>query len=140
MIVALVMGVVGASVLGITLAPDAAFLALAPGLIAVSVGDGVIFTTMFIAAATGVADHQQGVASAIVSTASGIGAVVGLAVLVLVANVGIEGLTGEPLRLAVSEGIARVAYAIACGVTLMLVIVTGFQARSSKQVRNYDYT
>jgi MFS family permease len=140
MIVALMMGVVGASVLGITVAPDASFLALTPGLIAVSVGDGFIFTAMFIAAATGVPDDQQGVASGIVSTASGIGAVVGLAVLVLVANVGTEGLTGEPLRIAVSEGIARVAYAIACGVTLMLVIVMGFRVRSGKQVGNYYYT
>ena len=127
MIVALMMGVVGASALGVTVSPDASFVALAPGLIAVSVGDGFIFTAMFIAAATGVPDHQQGVASGIVSTASGIGAVVGLAVLVLVANIGTEGLTGEPLRIAVSEGIARVAYAIACGVMLMLVIVAGFR-------------
>jgi hypothetical protein len=50
MMVALMMGVVGASVLGLTVSPDASFLALAPGLIAVSVGDGFIFTAMFIAA------------------------------------------------------------------------------------------
>jgi hypothetical protein len=50
------------------------------------------------------------------------GAAVGLAVLVLVANAGTQGLSSEPLRIAVSEGIARVAYAIACGVMLMLVI------------------
>jgi hypothetical protein len=47
------MGVVGASALGVTVSPDASFLALAPGLIAVSVGDGFIFTAMFIAASTG---------------------------------------------------------------------------------------
>ena len=136
MIVALMLGVVGASALGVTVSPDASFLALAPGLIAVSVGDGFIFTAMFIAAATGVPDHQQGVASGIVSTASGIGVVVGLAVLVLVANVGTEGLTGEPLRITVSEGIARVAYAIACGVMLMLFIVMGFRVRSGKHAGN----
>jgi MFS family permease len=130
MIAALMMGVAGASALGVTVSPEASFLTLAPGLIAVSVGDGFIFTAMFIAAATGVPDHQQGVASGIVSTASGIGAVVGLAVLVLVANGGTEGLTGEPLRIAVSEGIGRVAYAIACGVMLMLCIVIGFRLRS----------
>jgi MFS family permease len=128
----LLMGVAGASVLGVTVSPDASFFALAPALIMVSVGDGIIFTAMFIAAATGVPDHQQGVASGIVSTASGIGAVVGLAVLVLVANVGTEGLTGEPLRIAVSEGIARVTYAVACGVMLMLFIVIGFPVRSGK--------
>jgi hypothetical protein len=99
-----------------------------PGLIAVSVGDGVIFTTMFIAAATSVPDHEQGVASGIVSTASGIGAVVGLAVLVLVANLGVQGLSGEPLRIAVADGISRVAYTIACGVMLMLAILIGFRA------------
>jgi MFS family permease len=129
MIAALMIGVAGASALGVAVSPDASFLALAPGLIMVSVGDGFIFTAMFIAAATGVPDHQQGVASGIVSTASGIGAVVGLAVLVLVANVGAEGLTGEPLRIAVSEGIARVAYAIACGVLSMLFMVMGFRQR-----------
>jgi len=132
MMVALMMGVAGASALGATVSPDASFFALAPGLIMVSVGDGIIFTAMFIAAATGVPNHQQGVASGIVSTASGVGAAVGLAVLVLVANVGTEGLTGEPLRIAVSEGIARVAYVIACGVMLMLFIVTGFRVRSGR--------
>src|SRR4030095_12516709 len=73
MIVALMIGVVGASVLGLAVSPDASFLALAPGLVAVSIGDGCVFTAMFIAAATRVPDHQQGVASAIVSTASRIG-------------------------------------------------------------------
>jgi EmrB/QacA subfamily drug resistance transporter len=136
MIVALMIGLAGALTLGVTVSPDASFFALAPGLILASVGDGVIFTAMFIAAATGVPDHQQGVASGIVSTASGIGAVVGLAVLVLVANVGTEGLTGEPLRVAASEGIARVAYAIACGVMLMLFIVTAFRVPSGTHTRN----
>ena len=135
MSVALVIGAGGASALGFTISPDASLRALVPGLIAVSVGDGVIFTAMFIAAATGVPDHQQGVASGIVSTASGIGAVVGLAVLVLVANAGIEGLTGESLRIAAAGGIARVAYAIACGVMLMLFIVIGFRVRSGKPTR-----
>jgi MFS family permease len=130
MIGAVMIGVAGASALGVTVSPDASFFALAPGLILVSVGDGIIFTAMFIAAATGVPDHQQGVASGIVSTASGIGAVVGLAVLVLVANVGTEGLTGGPLRIAMSAGIARVAYAIACGMMLMLFILIGFRVRS----------
>jgi MFS family permease len=132
MMVALMTGVAGASALGLAVSPDASFLALAPGLIMVSVGDGVIFTTMFIAAATGVPDHQQGVASSIVSTGAGIGAVVGLAVLVLVANAGTEGVTGEPSRIALSEGIARVAYAIAGGEILMLVIVMGFREGSGR--------
>ena len=123
MIIALSAGALGALAVGFATSPDASFLGFLPGLIAVSVGDGVTFTAMFIAASTGVPDRQQGVASGIVSTASGIGAVLGLAVLVLVANLGTDNLDGEPLRAAVAAGIARVAYTIACGVLLMLIIV-----------------
>jgi MFS family permease len=126
MIAALGVGVVGALGIAFAISPNASFLALVPGLVAVSVGDGVIFTTMFIAAATGVPDRQQGVASGIVSTASGIGAVVGLAVLVIIANLGTESLRDEQLRVATAAGIARVAYDIACGLMLMLMIVIGF--------------
>jgi hypothetical protein len=65
------------------MSPDGSYASLVPGLVAVSVGDGVVFTAMFIAAATGVTNREHGVASGIVSTGSGVGAVVGLAILVL---------------------------------------------------------
>jgi hypothetical protein len=97
-------------------------IALIPGLVAVSIGDGVLFTAMFIAAATGVNDREQGVASAIVSTGSGIGAAVGLAILVLVANSGTEGLLGEELRLAAAEGIRTAAFVIAGGIVFTLLV------------------
>jgi hypothetical protein len=88
---------------------------------------------MFIAAATGVPDRQQGVASGVVSTASGIGAALGLAVLVLVANFGVnDHAGGETLQAVTAAGIARAAYAIACGVLLMLMIVAGFHPRSDR--------
>jgi MFS family permease len=132
MIVALGVGVFGALAVGFAITPHTSFLALVPGLVAVSIGDGAFFTTMFIAAATGVSDRQQGVASGIVSTGSGIGAVVGLALLVLIANLGTEGLEGEALRMATADGISRVAYTIACGVMLTLIIVIGFRSRSGK--------
>jgi hypothetical protein len=51
---------------------ESTYAMIIPGLIAVSIGDGV-FTTMFMAAATGVTDREQRVASGIVSTRSGIG-------------------------------------------------------------------
>jgi hypothetical protein len=41
----------------------------------------------------------------------------------LVANLGTDNLDGEPLRAAVAAGIARVAYTIARGVLLILIIV-----------------
>jgi MFS family permease len=123
---ALAIGVIGALAIGFNLSPDVVFPSLVPGLILVSVGDGVIFTTMFIAAATGVPNDEQGVASGIVSTAAGVGAALGLAVLVLIANTGTGGLAGDALRTATAVGISRAAYAIAGGVALMLVILIVF--------------
>jgi MFS family permease len=129
MIWALAIGIVGALAIRVTLSADTSFIAVVPGLIMVSIGDGVIFTTMFIAAATGVADREQGIASGIVSTASGVGAAVGLAVLVLIANAGTQGLADDALRAAMAEGISHAVYAIAIGVMLMLAFVIAFRGR-----------
>ena len=100
LLAALTFGAVGAVAIGLAVSAEGSYAALIPGLIAVSIGDGVVFTAMFIAAATGVRDREQGVASGIVSTGSGIGAAVGLAILVLVANSETTGLLGEELRVA----------------------------------------
>jgi hypothetical protein len=71
---------------------------------------------MFIAAGTGVSDGEQGVASGAASTAMQAGAAVGLALLVVVANGGTDGLNGEDLRVAASDGIAAAALLIAAGI------------------------
>jgi MFS family permease len=119
---ALAIGALGAVVLGLTIAPDGSYARLVPGLVMLSVGDGVVFTTMFIAAATGVSDRDQGIASGIASTGSGIGAAVGLAVLVLVATAGLDGLSGDALRAATAEGISTALFAVAVGIVLTLAV------------------
>lgn len=124
---ALAVGGAGAAVLALTLTPDGGYARLVPGLVAVSFGDGMVFTTMFIAAATGVADHQQGVASGIVSTGSGVGAAVGLAVLVLVANAGTRGLGREALRIAAASGIRTAVFTIAGGIVAMFLVTLIFR-------------
>jgi EmrB/QacA subfamily drug resistance transporter len=127
LVVALVVGAAGAAVLGLAMAPDGSYASLLPGLVAVSIGDGIVFTAMFIAAATGVADRDHGVASGIASTATGVGAGVGLAVLVLVANSGSHGLAGEALRLAEADGIRTAVFCIAGGIGLTFLIALGFR-------------
>ena len=126
LVAALAIGAAGATVLGLAMVPDASYASLVPGLVTVSIGDGIVFTTMFIAAATGVTDHEQGIASGIVSTASGVGAVVGLAILVLVANSGTESLAGEAHRAASAAGLRTAVFVIAGGIaaTLLLVAIT----------------
>lgn len=118
---ALAIGAAGAVALGVAMSPDSSYVSLTPGLVAVSIGDGVVFTTMFIAASTGVNHDEQGVASGIVSTGSGIGAVVGLAILVLVAQPSTQGIGGEGLRAVTSSGIKTAVFVVAGGIVLALL-------------------
>jgi MFS family permease len=122
LVIALALGAIGAVALGLAVSADGSYATIIPGLVVVSIGDGVVFTTMFIAAATAVTDREQGIASGIVSTGSGVDAAVGLAILVLVANSGTKGLVGEALRLVTAEGIRTVAFVIAGGIVVTLLI------------------
>ncbi|WP_407835989.1 MFS transporter [Streptomyces sp. DSM 116496] len=113
---------VGAVALGLAISPNGKYIDLAPGLVALGIGDGVVFTAMFIAAATGISDRQQGIASGIASTGSGAGAAVGLAVLVLVATAGLDGLSGEQLRTATAGGIRTALFVVAGGIGLTFLV------------------
>ncbi|WP_405597104.1 MFS transporter [Streptomyces sp. NBC_01410] len=119
---ALAVGALGALALGLAISPNGSYAELVPGLVALSIGDGVVFTTMFIAAATGVPDRQQGIASGIASTGSGAGAAVGLAILVLVATAGLDGLSGEQLRVATADGIRSALFVVAGGIALTFLV------------------
>lgn len=122
LVAALAVGALGALGLGLAMSPHGSYAALIPGLILVSIGDGVVFTAMFIAAGTGVADGEQGVASGIVSTSTSVGAAVGLALLVLVANPGTDRLTGEALRVATADGLSAAVLAIAAGIAATALV------------------
>ncbi|HTF39971.1 MAG TPA: MFS transporter, partial [Propionibacteriaceae bacterium] len=133
LVTALTVGAGGAVALALTMSPDASYGSLIPGLVFVSIGDGVVFTTMFIAAATGVTPREQGIASGIVSTGAGIGAAVGLAILVLVANSGTQGLVGEGLRIATAAGISTAVLVIAGGILMALVISLSIPATDGRR-------
>jgi MFS family permease len=130
LVAALAAGALGAVALALAMSPDGSYAALIPGLIAVSVGDGIVFTAMFIAAGTGVSDREQGVAAGIVSTSASVGAAVGLAALVLVANAGTDGLAGEALRTASADGISAAVLVVAAGIaaTALLALNLGTSA------------
>jgi hypothetical protein len=77
---------------------------------------------MFIAASTGVDGGEQGVASGIASTSTSIGAAVGLALLVLVATSGTDGLRGEALRAATADGLSTAVLVIAAGIAATALV------------------
>jgi EmrB/QacA subfamily drug resistance transporter len=122
LVAALAIGAAGALALGLAMSPDGSYAVLIPGLVLLSIADGLVFTTMFIAAGTGVADGEQGVASAIATTSTSIGAAVGLAVLVLVANAGTDGLAGEALRTATADGLGSAVLVVAGGIAATAVV------------------
>ncbi len=119
---ALLVGAAGALALGLAMSPTGSYGALVPGLVLLSIGDGVVFTAMFIAAGTGVADHEQGVASSIASTSTSIGAAVGLALLVLVANANTDGLSGNALRTATADGLSTAVLVVSGAITLIALV------------------
>jgi MFS family permease len=122
LVAALAIGALGAVALGLAMSPGGSYAALIPGLVLISIGDGIVFTTMFIAAGTGVDDREQGVASGIASTSTSIGAAVGLALLVLVAAAGTDGLAGEALRVATADGLSRAVLVIAGGIAATALV------------------
>jgi EmrB/QacA subfamily drug resistance transporter len=74
-------GAVGLA-LYVLLPPTGSLGVLLPGMILAGLGQGVAFTTMYVAASTGVTAGEQGAASAIASSAQQLGGSVGLAALV----------------------------------------------------------
>jgi MFS family permease len=122
LVAALATGALGALALSLAISPEGAYAPMIPGLILVSMADGVVFTAIFIAAGMGVADREHGVASGVASTAMGIGAVLGLALLVLVANHGTDGLGGEALRVAIADGISTAMLVAGAGIAATLPV------------------
>jgi EmrB/QacA subfamily drug resistance transporter len=131
LVAALAVGAVGALALGLAMSPNGSYAALVPGLVLLSIGDGVVFTTMFIAVGTGVADREQGIASGIASTSTSIGASVGLAGLVLIATSGTAGLTGEALRIATADGLSTAVLVVAAGIAASALIALGLRPGSA---------
>ncbi|MGW1340266.1 MFS transporter [Kribbella sp. NPDC002412] len=118
----------GTAFLGLVVSTTASYGVLVPALLILGLGQGSAFTTMYAAASTGVAAEHQGIGSGIASTGQQVGNAVGLAVLVAIANRGIDGLTGDALRTATTHGL-RVAVLIAAAG----IVLTAFLALSARK-------
>jgi EmrB/QacA subfamily drug resistance transporter len=108
----MVVGAIGTALMALGAAAESSYLSIVPGLVVSGVGHGIVWTGMWIAAASGVHHDEQGVASGLASTTLNIGNAIGLAVLIAIANRHVDGLTGESLRMAIADG-ARLAFWLA---------------------------
>ncbi|QCR38048.1 MFS transporter [Nissabacter sp. SGAir0207] len=77
-----------AGTLGLALAALAGmgYASIVPGLIISGVGQGIVWTAMWIAASAGVTPQEQGVASGMASTTLNVGNAIGIALLIACAN------------------------------------------------------
>ena len=129
---ALALGALGALLLGLAMSENGSYAALVPGRILLSIGDGVVYTTMFIAASTGVAARDQGIASGVASTGTQIGAAAGLAILVLIANSQTDGQTGEALRIAVADGLRAAVLVISAGIAATILVALNLRVAQTQ--------
>ncbi|WP_131739541.1 MFS transporter [Actinomadura roseirufa] len=120
------LGAGGAVWLGLAMAPDGSYAALVGPMLVFSFGQGIVYTTLFAAASTGVPPHRQGVASGMTSTGLQVGSAVGLAVLVAIANAGTGGRSGEALRVAVTDGLRSAVLVTAAGIGVLILVALSF--------------
>jgi EmrB/QacA subfamily drug resistance transporter len=92
----------GMALVALGMSADGSYGQIAPGIVVFGLGVGMGWTALFVAAASGVVPAEQGVASAVATTAQQIGAAVGLAALVAVAN---EGLGAAPSASDIVDGL-----------------------------------
>lgn len=78
------------AVFSLGLSVDGSYWLLLPGLVLLGLTAGTVYPAIFTAAGTGVASQEQGVASAMTSTAQQVGGAMGLAVFVAAANMGAD--------------------------------------------------
>jgi EmrB/QacA subfamily drug resistance transporter len=109
------------------ISPTGSYVADAlPGLVLVSLGMGLAFTTSTVAATAGISDGEQGLASGLLVTSQQVGASIGLAVLASVAAAQTRGSAGPP-PVALVDGfqtafVVAVGFAFA-GATAVLALV-----------------
>ncbi|MER6957937.1 MFS transporter [Streptomyces sp. NPDC000618] len=109
------LGAVGAAALGLGLTSDGSYLRLLPGIVLLGLGQGAVWTGMWIAASAGVAADDQGVASGLASTTLQVGGAVGLAALVAVAGGVGQSASGPGLLEGIRTAVFVTAAALALG-------------------------
>ena len=111
-------GIVGTAIIPLGAYVGSSYLSIVPGIVVSGVGQGIVWTAMWIAASAGISQQEQGIASGMASTALNIGNAIGLALLIAAANSGVRGLSGEKLIEAIASGGRTAFYLAAAGLVL----------------------
>ncbi|TIV00709.1 MAG: MFS transporter [Mesorhizobium sp.] len=120
----MVVGAIGTALMVSGANADSSYMSLVPGLVISGVGQGIVWTAMWIAAASGVSHDEQGVASGMASTMLNVGNAIGMAVLIAIANRHVGELTGDALKIAIADGIEVAIWLAAAGIVVSLLAAT----------------
>lgn len=132
LLIGLVVGAAGTALLAAQVGSEGSYVGVIPGMVLYAIGQGTSWTGMWIAASAGVSPREQGVASGMASTTMQIGAAVGLAVLVAVANSGLDGMSGNALRAGLADGLGTATYIAAGGIVLGALVALTLGERPSR--------
>jgi len=134
LVIGMVLGAVGTALLVPGTGVASPYLAIVPGLILSGIGQGIVWTGMWIAAASGVHHDEQGVASGMASTTLSVGNTIGLAVLIAVANGHAAEQVGVAHSAAVVEGIRLAFWLAASGIVVSLLAALTLPRKASVTV------
>ncbi|WP_433246229.1 MFS transporter [Streptosporangium sp. CA-135522] len=126
----IVAGTAGTVLLAVGMSAGGSYWHVLPGIVVGGLGQGLTWTGMWIAAASGVAAGEQGVASGTASTALQVGTALGLAVLVALAARDTTGLAGAALRGEITAGLRVAIYVAAAGILLSALVALTFRRSS----------
>ncbi|MFF3559337.1 MFS transporter [Streptomyces sp. NPDC002574] len=130
LLAALAISTAGAIALASMISVDRPYAALAVPLAVLSLGQGMVFVTMFAAASTGVPAEDQGIGSGIAATGRQIGGAVGLALLIALAGAfGGSHAEGDPSGIV--DGIRAAVWAVAVGIDLTALAVLNLRRAPS---------
>jgi EmrB/QacA subfamily drug resistance transporter len=125
-------GALGTVALAFGFDADATYGVLVPGLVVSGVGQGIVWTAMWIASSTGIAAAEQGVANGIASTTLNLGNAIGLAVFTVIAGHATHGKSGDALRGAIADGGFLVVLLCAAVMSLGLLIALALRPVAAK--------
>ncbi|MFT3940227.1 MFS transporter [Rhodopseudomonas sp.] len=133
LIVGMVLGAVGTALLVPGTGVETAYVVIVPGLILSGIGQGIVWTGMWIAAASGVHHDEQGVVSGMASTTLSVGNAIGLAVLIAIANGHAAGLENVARAAATAEGIKLAFWLAAAGIVVSLLVAFALPGKARTQ-------
>lgn len=134
LIIGLLLGIFGTALLVPGASVESPYGVLVPGLILSGVGQGVVWTGMWIAAASGVHHDEQGIASGMASTTLSVGNAIGLAVLIAAANRHIAGSKDAALAATMAEGIQLAFWLTTAGIAITLLVAFAIPTKTRSEV------